>query len=364
MIDQGKTDANLDLLLDYAQNRITANNNVLWLLDENTREPHLERLHHILPHHALAITNRYDLYAFATRLNLNCQFSDFDIEQLDDLSLDYAFYRISKEKAVTHHLLNALVEKLKPGASMILAGEKSDGIKTYVDKAKAILGFSGTVRKHKNTYIAQLTREREAIGQRLDDHNYRHLQIIDSPLKSVVWSKPGCYGWNKVDVGSELLVAAVLRDIADRTHPIKTVLDLGCGYGYLSLALAEAGVGNEFIATDNNAAALTSCKKNMHVNAVNGRVYADDCAAHIDTQVALVVCNPPFHKGFNTDAALTDNFLHAASRCLQANGYAYFVTNRFIAIENKAIRYFRECDPLAETGQFKVLRFSGVRKQS
>ncbi|MCV6626215.1 MAG: class I SAM-dependent methyltransferase, partial [Cellvibrionaceae bacterium] len=116
-------------------------------------------------------------------------------------------------------------------------------------------------------------------------------------------------------------------------------------------------------ATDNNAAALASCEHNLQqLKALRPKletgVSAADCADRIEQRFDLIVCNPPFHQGFNVDNSLTDKFLNAAKNHLNQNGQAYFVVNSFIGIEKKAQQIFKRVETLANNKQFKVLRFS------
>ena len=64
-------------------------------------------------------------------------------------------------------------------------------------------------------------------------------------------SKPGIFGWKKIDVGTRLLIEALPDSIFDNQP---TVLDLGCGYGLLSAYSASKGA--TVTATDNNTCLL------------------------------------------------------------------------------------------------------------
>ena len=95
------------------------------------------------------------------------------------------------------------------------------------------------------------------MGQRLDDSDYTRIRPIQqSGQGAPVYTKPGIYGWQKIDLGSRLLVAAIQEYLgAGDSRQLNTVLDLGCGYGYLSIMLARLGASH-IVATDNNIAAV------------------------------------------------------------------------------------------------------------
>ena len=135
------------------------------------------------------------------------------------------------------------------------------------------------------------------------------------------------------------------------------MLDLGCGYGFLSVNAHQKGV-DSILATDNNAAAVIACQQNFDRLGIKGAVVADDCAANQDERFDLVLCNPPFHQGFSVEGELTDRFLARAARLTARNGMALFVTNMFIPLERKAKGVFAGVDTFADNGSFKLVRLT------
>src|SRR5690606_32717331 len=106
--------------------------NSVWFSDENIL-PHLPALagRHCQP---LLISNRWDVAQQATQLGFIAQFSDFDCTAIEDNSQDAVFYRISKEKAVVHYIINQALRILKPGGELVICGLKNEGIKTFIEK--------------------------------------------------------------------------------------------------------------------------------------------------------------------------------------------------------------------------------------
>ncbi|MFC6979874.1 class I SAM-dependent methyltransferase [Microbulbifer taiwanensis] len=134
------------------------------------------------------------------------------------------------------------------------------------------------------------------------------------------------------------------------------VVDLGCGYGYLSAQLAIRG-NYYFTATDNNAAALQACERNFRERGLEGVVVPSDAGAELENRIAdLLVCNPPFHQGFQVEGDLTDRFLKQSARLLKTAGYALFVVNEFIPLVRKGRDYFSGVQLLAKDQGFCVYR--------
>ena len=152
----------------------------------------------------------------------------------------------------------------------------------------------------------------------LDDQNYSQFQqpFSDHPLHKQLYSKPGVFGWNKIDLGTELLLQSLPNILKQYDHPFCNILDLGCGYGWIFANLphyvSQTTLSNVRItATDNNATAIACAKKNALINPLNIDIIADDCATHINEKFDLILCNPPFHQGFAHDKTLTQKILRS-----------------------------------------------------
>ncbi|MCE3253852.1 MAG: hypothetical protein K0Q67_2872 [Cellvibrio sp.] len=350
-----------DLPLDWITRELTAlranqNAKYLWCTDENALNTLPSALHQ---EQLLVLTNRWDVAEQAKARGFTTEFNDFDCSGIADNSLDNIFYRVSKEKPVVHHLLNQAWRCLKPGGQLLLAGYKNEGIKTYIEKIARLLGSAKNIEKNGPVYSAVLSKYAQYdTGQLLDDSNYRNQRPIalDSGLKLL--SKPGLFGWNKVDAGSALLIEQ-LQQLAPLPHPLNSCVDLGCGYGYLSIAAANLDIGkniNHWTLTDNNAAALQLARQNLQEHQLKGEVIAADAGRGITCKVDLVLCNPPFHQGFGIDGDLTDKFLASAKRLLKPQGLALFVVNQFIPLERKAAPLFSQVKLVIDNGSFKVIQ--------
>jgi len=194
--------------------------------------------------------------------------------------------------------------------------------------------------------------------QLLDDSDYDQPRSIAPDSGLTLLSKPGLFGWNKVDVGSALLIKQ-LQQLSPLLNPPNSCVDLGCGYGYLTIAAASLGnlkSINHWMLTDNNAAALQLAKQNLLNNQLTGEVIAADAGRGIGRKTDLLLCNPPFHQGFGIDGDLTDKFLVSAKRLLSPQGLALFVVNQFIPLERKAAPLFGEVKLVVDNGSFKVIQ--------
>lgn len=349
------TDAPTTWLLQQIHLHSTAKS--LWFSDENVLRQLPDA--HNWPKKPAFITNRWDIAEHAKQLGFTTKFNDVDLTAIADNSVDHIFYRISKEKAVTHHLINQAQRILQPNGVLWISGQKNEGVKTYVEKASALFGCGKNIQKDGMSYSSQLTKKINA-GPLLNDENYPHLRECLNVNEKSVLSKPGQFGWNKIDQGSEFLISEVTHLLSQKQQVSQTqqifehCLDLGCGYGFLTIASQHLSIKQRTL-TDNNAAAITTAKANCEHLKIAADVIVADAGAQLQNQFDLILCNPPFHQGFTVDGDLTDKFLRNAATLLTANGVAYFVVNQFIALEKKALPYFKQINLIAQNKSFKVI---------
>lgn len=295
-------------------------------------------------------SNRADSAQALQNAGFQVQLNDFEITA--GAAPQTVLYRVSKEKLLVHYLINTALEHLAPGGRLLLAGKKSDGLKTYASKAAKLVAGKAQIRKlGSEAYLAVIEKCAEPSAS-LPDGNYRELQCIQPSPE--LWSKPGVFGWQKIDRGSALLIAQLPAVLADGSHPPTSLLDLGCGYGYLAVMAARLLPDTAMILTDNSATALVAAQRNIDCHGLDARCVLADCAEGIAERVDLLLCNPPFHHGFAVEGALTDRFLRAASQRLSSTGRAVFVVNQFIPLARKAQGLFSRCELVAEAEGFKV----------
>lgn len=325
-----------------------ATGKVLWLVDENIQLSLRAR------QDIEVIGNRFDVIERLKASGWQAIFSDFDLSVCPEGEYDLVLYRVSKEKPVVHHLISGASRLLKPGGILTLLGDKGEGIRTYVRKAADCLGCARQEQKlGGDSWRADLQRGTD-LGDCPPDQDYTQLRPACEDQGHSYYSKPGLFGWNKVDRGSSFLIEQ-LPDMIGQPLPLAgSVLDLGCGFGYL--ALNACGPETRLVCTDNNAAALRACRHNIERAGLNGQVLASDAGDQIEGSFDTLLCNPPFHSGFAVDGDLTDRFLKAAQRLLSRNGTACFVVNQHIPLERKAQGLFQDIQLHADNGQFKLVR--------
>jgi len=148
-----------------------------------------------------------------------------------------------------------------------------------------------------------LTREREIF-----------IEIFGSRLRFL--TNNGLFSCDKIDDASLILVQNI-PPLAGK------LLDLGCGYGFIGVALAKK---NKISLTqsDVNAVALDYAEKNARENGVSARAIHSDCFEKIDDTFDFITLNPPIHAGKETMYKMYEN----SAAHLNENGALFVVIQK------------------------------------
>lgn len=105
-------------------------------------------------------------------------------------------------------------------------------------------------------------------------------------------SDNGVFSKDKIDFGSITLLDTYLKNEKD----IHNFLDVGCGYGFLSIVLAKelniSGVG-----VDVNLRALDLAKSNASLNQVSVSFKESNIYENVEGKFDLIITNPPIRAG-------------------------------------------------------------------
>lgn len=127
----------------------------------------------------------------------------------------------------------------------------------------------------------------------------------------------GVFSRGAVDRGTRLLLDAVDPAGADR------ILDLGCGYGAIGVAMAARAPDARVVLVDVNPLAVALAVENIATNAVlNAEARCGDgCAPVAGSAFDLILFNPPIRAG----RAVVMRLLREARDCLRPRGRLYLV---------------------------------------
>lgn len=177
-----------------------------------------------------------------------------------------------------------------------------------------------------------------------------YTQLCLSP-ETGFYTMPGLFGWNKIDIGSKLLIET-LPQLRGRGA------DFGCGYGYLSKTVLQAMPDIEILhALDIDARAVEACLKNCEGDE-RIAVKACDCTkpiADLPNDLDFIISNPPFHDGAGEDRSMGQKFIQTASHHLKKWGALWIVANVHMPYERILRDHFSEITEVQKQHGFKIL---------
>lgn len=131
----------------------------------------------------------------------------------------------------------------------------------------------------------------------------------------------GVFSKNEVDFGSRLLIEAFDEPVIEGP-----ILDVGCGYGPIGMAIAKAFPQRHVHMVDINARAIELAQKNTVLNGVeNVSVYESDGLSNVEQQeFGAILTNPPIRAGKET----IFRFYEEAHAKLAASGSLWVVIQK------------------------------------
>lgn len=132
----------------------------------------------------------------------------------------------------------------------------------------------------------------------------------------------GVFSGEKVDPGTK-----VLLELVPDPPTIGTAVDVGCGWGPITMALAAASPQARVIGVDVNPRAVELTRSNLARNQLPGaeaHVVTDLLAAEPDLTCDVIWSNPPIRVGKKVLHEIMCTWLPR----LSANGVAYLVANK------------------------------------
>jgi len=158
----------------------------------------------------------------------------------------------------------------------------------------------------------------------------------------------GVFSRDGLDKGTELLLNA-LPALEGR------VLDLGCGWGAVGVALGKKYPALDIVMTDVNARAAELSRRNLSANGVQAEVVQGDGFEHVAGTFDAIVTNPPIRAGKAVIYGLFDR----ARAFLNPGGALYIVIRKQQGAPS-ALNHLRETYKIAEVidrgGGFWVIR--------
>ncbi|RIP57744.1 16S rRNA (guanine(1207)-N(2))-methyltransferase RsmC [Salmonella enterica] len=161
---------------------------------------------------------------------------------------------------------------------------------------------------------------------------------------------PGVFSRDGLDVGSQLLLSTLTP------HTKGKVLDVGCGAGVLSAALASHSPKVRLTLCDVSAPAVEAGRATLAANGLEGELFASNVFSEVKGRFDMIISNPPFHDGMQTSLDAAQTLIRGAVRHLNSGGELRIVANAFLPYPKILDETFGFHEVIAQTGRFKVYR--------
>lgn len=258
------------------------------------------------------------------------------------------------------HALAETISALQAHVSTVIVIGRSDSMSRAVNKelarGYARVDVSPGVGKH-----------RMIIGSRpLSSPSlptYPRRGTIDHPATGPlqVRAHGACFSGIKSDEGSTALLTALAAAEAD-AGPSNSVLDLGCGNGWLLSAAMRLTSAAKGIGVDVSKAAVASTRETAEANGIEVEAIladATDVQALADTVAGghdLILLNPPFHQGTTIETDTAAGLMRAAGELSAPGGQVFTVYNSHLDYRDTLERVIGPSDQVARTSKFTVIR--------
>lgn len=164
------------------------------------------------------------------------------------------------------------------------------------------------------------------------EHYFTNNENLKSELRDIKFSfcdynflfksDNGVFSKNKIDYASMFLVETCLKNITN-TENINSILDVGCGYGFIGITLSKV-LDKHVDMVDINKRAVHLCDMNISINKVDAQVFLSNIYESVTNKYDLIITNPPIRAG----KEILYEFLKGGISRLNKNGNLYFVISK------------------------------------
>ncbi|EDH9166801.1 16S rRNA (guanine(1207)-N(2))-methyltransferase RsmC [Salmonella enterica subsp. enterica serovar Fallowfield] len=280
--------------------------------------------------------------ALSRQMGENVRFSL--VAQASDVAdCDTLIYYWPKNKPEAQFQLMNILSLMPVGVDVFVVGENRSGVRS----AEPMLADYAPLNKVDSARRCGLYHGRlEKQPQFSLESWWAEYNIDGLTIKTL----PGVFSRDGLDVGSQLLLSTLTP------HTKGKVLDVGCGAGVLSAALASHSPKVRLTLCDVSAPAVEASRATLAANGLEGEVFASNVFSEVKGRFDMIISNPPFHDGMQTSLDAAQTLIRGAVRHLNNGGELRIVANAFLPYPKILDETFGFHEVIAQTGRFKVYR--------
>ncbi len=286
--------------------------------------------------------------ALSRQMGENVRFSL--VAQASDVAdCDTLIYYWPKNKPEAQFQLMNILSLMPVGSDVFVVGENRSGVRS----AEPMLADYAPLNKVDSARRCGLYHGRlEKQPQFSLESWWAEYNIDGLTIKTL----PGVFSRDGLDVGSQLLLSTLTP------HTKGKVLDVGCGAGVLSAALASHSPKVRLTLCDVSAPAVEASRATLAANGLEGEVFASNVFSEVKGRFDMIISNPPFHDGIQTSLDAAQTLIRGAVRHLNSGGELRIVANAFLPYPKILDETFGFHEVIAQTGRFKVYRIVMTRQ--
>ncbi|EFR2356094.1 16S rRNA (guanine(1207)-N(2))-methyltransferase RsmC [Salmonella enterica] len=280
--------------------------------------------------------------ALSRQMGENVRFSL--VAQASDVAdCDTLIYYWPKNKPEAQFQLMNILSLMPVGVDVFVVGENRSGVRS----AEPMLADYAPLNKVDSARRCGLYHGRlEKQPQFSLESWWAEYNIDGLTIKTL----PGVFSRDGLDVGSQLLLSTLTP------HTKGKVLDVCCGAGVLSAALASHSPKVRLTLCDVSAPAVEASRATLAANGLEGEVFASNVFSEVKGRFDMIISNPPFHDGMQTSLDAAQTLIRGAVRHLNSGGELRIVANAFLPYPKILDETFGFHEVIAQTGRFKVYR--------
>lgn len=157
----------------------------------------------------------------------------------------------------------------------------------------------------------------------------------------------GVFSPNRVDPGTKLLIESCI------IKPFWEVLDFGCGYGVVGIAIAKAFPRVKVVMTDVNKRAIKLSLKNVKLNKIKAEVKQGNLFEKVKKKNYTILVNPPQKAG----KEVCFSIIEQSFKYLKDNGLLQLVARHNKggkSLEKKMKSVFKNVKTIAKKSGYRV----------
>ena len=257
---------------------------------------------------------------------------------------------LPKSKALIDMTLALVSGKVALGGTIVLAGANDAGIRSAKDAYEKNIGpiSQKIVGNHSALYVG--SNQKLGAGKTWREYLSFFPLSYAGPAGNAlldIANLPGVFSAGELDAGTKLLLDHIPFDRAK-------VLDVGCGAGVIGALYKKISPKADVVMSDSSVIATKAVAETLAKNGLAAKVALSDVFDGITGTFDLIVANPPFHTGIETDYSFIEKFARGARRHLAPGGAVYVVANAFLPYQDILGSNIGHTDIVADDKKFRV----------